>query len=52
MVFDNIMAVRRLNEEKQILVREMDQHWKFLTARAVILKELSFLLVSDHTMKS
>ncbi|XP_062864538.1 uncharacterized protein LOC134326322 [Trichomycterus rosablanca] len=52
MVFDNIMAVRRLKEEKQILVREMDQHWKFLTARADTLKELTFLLVSDQPMKN
>ncbi|KAI9534042.1 hypothetical protein NQZ68_018411 [Dissostichus eleginoides] len=42
--FDIIMAIRRLQEEKKIVVTEMDHHWKALKARADSLKELSCLL--------
>ncbi|XP_047239102.1 uncharacterized protein LOC124878915 isoform X6 [Girardinichthys multiradiatus] len=41
--FDGIMAVRRLEEEKRILVREMDHHWKSLLAYEDTLKKLSYL---------
>lgn len=45
------MAVRRLEEEKEILVREMNHHWKSLSTRTDTLKELS-CLISSETMKS
>ncbi|KAG7454835.1 hypothetical protein JOB18_034311 [Solea senegalensis] len=38
------MAVRRLEEEKNILVLEMDHHWKWLSTRAKTSQELSSLL--------
>ncbi|XP_039464910.1 uncharacterized protein LOC120438595 [Oreochromis aureus] len=41
--FDIIMAIRRLEEEKKILVREMDHHWKSLSKYDDTLKELSGL---------
>ncbi|MEQ2297896.1 hypothetical protein AMECASPLE_039480 [Ameca splendens] len=37
------MAVRRLEEEKRILVREMDHHWKSLLAYEDTPKKLSYL---------
>ena len=40
-VFVQCMAVRRLQEEKSILVREMRQHWDVLKARANVLSEVS-----------
>ncbi|KAI4829811.1 hypothetical protein KUCAC02_001476 [Chaenocephalus aceratus] len=42
--FDIIMAIRRLQEEKKMVVTEMDRHWKALKACADSLKELSCLL--------
>ncbi|XP_030596124.1 uncharacterized protein LOC115787509 isoform X2 [Archocentrus centrarchus] len=45
--FDVIMAVKRLEEEKKILVKEMDHHWKSLSAHDHTLKELYCLLSSD-----
>nr|XP_055036443.1 uncharacterized protein LOC129423929 isoform X2 [Misgurnus anguillicaudatus] len=45
--FDVIMSLKRLEEEKKILVAEMSHHWKFLSARANALKELSCLISSD-----
>ncbi|XP_039457641.1 uncharacterized protein LOC120434145 [Oreochromis aureus] len=44
--FDIIMAIRRPEEEKKILVREMDHHWKSLSKYDDTLKELSGLLSS------
>ncbi|KAF1371414.1 hypothetical protein PFLUV_G00278570, partial [Perca fluviatilis] len=32
--FDTVMAVRRLEEEKRILIAEMNKHWKSLCTRA------------------
>ena len=40
-VFVQCMAVRRLQEEKSILVREMRQHWDALKSRASVLSEFS-----------
>ncbi|XP_024659438.2 uncharacterized protein LOC112435300 isoform X3 [Maylandia zebra] len=45
--FDIIMAIRRLEEEKKILVTEMDHHWKSLSKYDDILKELSGLFSSE-----
>lgn len=45
--FDIIMAIRRLEEEKKILVREMDHHWKSLSKYDDTLKELSSLFSSE-----
>lgn len=44
--FDIVMSVRRLQEEKKILVTEMNHHWKSLSARRDSLKELSCLVTS------
>ncbi|KAJ4931160.1 hypothetical protein JOQ06_025458 [Pogonophryne albipinna] len=42
--FDLVMAVKRLEEEeKKILVPEMNHHWKVLSTRSDSLKELSCL---------
>ena len=49
--FDMVMAVRRLQEEKMILVMEMKHHWRSLSTRSDSLKELS-CLVSRATMQS
>ncbi|KAG7473601.1 hypothetical protein MATL_G00097570 [Megalops atlanticus] len=49
--FDIVMAVRRLEEEKRILIAKMDSHWKSLSTRADTLKEMSSLL-SSETLKS
>lgn len=39
--FDIVMAVRRLEEEKRILIAEMNKHWKSLFSCADILKQMS-----------
>ncbi|KAK7130685.1 hypothetical protein R3I94_015982 [Phoxinus phoxinus] len=39
--FDIVMAVRRLEEEKRILIAEMNKHWKSLCTRADTLKHMS-----------
>ena len=39
--FDLVMAGKRIQEEKMILQREMNQHWRSLGNRADSLKELS-----------
>ncbi|XP_058617795.1 uncharacterized protein LOC131531206 isoform X1 [Onychostoma macrolepis] len=39
--FDMVMAVRRLEEEKRILIAEMNKHWKSLCTRADTLKHMS-----------
>ncbi|XP_036935335.1 uncharacterized protein LOC119008777 [Acanthopagrus latus] len=49
--FDMVMAVRRLQEEKMILVMEMKHHWRSLSTRSDSLKELS-CLVSRATMQN
>lgn len=49
-VFDRVMAVRRLQEEKKILVKEIKQHWDSLKAHASVLSELS-LLQSENTLQ-
>ncbi|KAK1899177.1 Autophagy-related protein 2 [Dissostichus eleginoides] len=41
--FDLVMAVKRLEEGKKILVTEMNHHWKVLSTRSDSLKELSCL---------
>ncbi|XP_032391834.1 uncharacterized protein LOC116701895 [Etheostoma spectabile] len=41
-VFDRVMAVRRLQEEKKILVKEIKQHWDSLKSHARVLSEWSF----------
>ncbi|KAJ4921193.1 hypothetical protein JOQ06_022303 [Pogonophryne albipinna] len=38
-----VMAVKRLQEEKKILVTDMNHHWKVLSTRSDSLKELSCL---------
>jgi len=40
------MAVRRLEEEKRILIAEMNNHWKFLCTRANTLKQMSSQLTN------
>ncbi|XP_051250195.1 uncharacterized protein LOC127359916 [Dicentrarchus labrax] len=40
-VFHRVMGVRRLQEEKKILVKEMKQHWESLKAHARVLSQLS-----------
>ena len=42
--FDLVMAGKRIQEEKIILQREMNQHWRSLGNRADSLKELSCLV--------
>ncbi|XP_030278048.1 uncharacterized protein LOC115584637 [Sparus aurata] len=44
--FDLVMAVRRLEEEKRILVAEMHKHWKCLCTRADTLKLMSSQLAN------
>ncbi|XP_039633813.1 uncharacterized protein LOC120544245 [Perca fluviatilis] len=39
--FDTVMAVRRLEEEKRILIAEMNKHWKSLCTRVDTLKQMS-----------
>lgn len=39
--FDIVMAVRRLEEEKGILIAEMNKHWKSLCTHADTLKQMS-----------
>ncbi|MEQ2301719.1 hypothetical protein AMECASPLE_038942 [Ameca splendens] len=46
------MAVRRLEEEKRILVREMDHLWKSLLAYEDTLKKLSYLFSSGSFKSS
>lgn len=50
-VFDRVMGVWRLQEEKKILVKEMKQHWESLKAHARVLSELSHHQ-SEDTMQS
>ncbi|XP_070406340.1 uncharacterized protein [Nothobranchius furzeri] len=49
--FDLVMAVKRLQEEKKILMAEMNQHWKYLLHQMDSLKELSEE-VSNAALKS
>ncbi|XP_026072377.1 uncharacterized protein LOC113052205 [Carassius auratus] len=44
--FDIVMAVRRLEEEKRILIAEMNKHWKSLCSRADTLKQMSSQLAN------
>ncbi|XP_032441861.1 uncharacterized protein LOC116734515 isoform X3 [Xiphophorus hellerii] len=50
--FDGIMTVKRLEEEKRILVGEMDRHWKSLSSYEDALKELPRLLSSGKFKSS
>lgn len=45
--FDSVMAIRRLEEEKKIVVAEMAKHWKSLSTRADTLNEMSCLNTSE-----
>lgn len=45
--FDSVMAIRRLEEEKKIVVAEMAKHWKSLSTRADTLNEMSCLITSE-----
>ncbi|CAM4653045.1 unnamed protein product [Leuciscus chuanchicus] len=45
--FDVVMAIRRLEEEKKIVLSEMAKHWKSLSTRADTLKEMSCQLSSE-----
>ncbi|XP_038550884.1 uncharacterized protein LOC119902702 isoform X2 [Micropterus salmoides] len=45
--FDVVMAIRRLEEEKKIVLSEMAKHWKSLSTRADTLKEMSSQLSSE-----
>ncbi|KAJ4923046.1 hypothetical protein JOQ06_019526 [Pogonophryne albipinna] len=49
--FDIVNAIRRLQEEKKIVLIEMDHHWRALQTRGDGLKELSCLL-SSETMQN
>ncbi|KAI9522018.1 hypothetical protein NQZ68_040480 [Dissostichus eleginoides] len=49
--FDILNAIRRLQEEKKIVLIEMDHHWRALQTRGDGLKELSCLL-SSETMQN
>ncbi|XP_062384555.1 uncharacterized protein LOC134071734 [Sardina pilchardus] len=40
-VFDIVMAVRRLEEEKRILIAEMNKHWKSICTCADSLRQMS-----------
>lgn len=42
-----MMAIRRLEEEKKIVLSEMAKHWKSLSTRADTLKEMSCQLSSE-----
>ncbi|KAI7804098.1 hypothetical protein IRJ41_023842 [Triplophysa rosa] len=44
--FDMVMAVRRLEEEKRIVIAEMEKYWTSLCTRADTLKEMSSQLCS------
>lgn len=48
--FDLIMSLRRLQEEKKILITEMKNHWNSLSARGDSLQQLS-CLVSGATVQ-
>ncbi|KAK7918650.1 hypothetical protein WMY93_009934 [Mugilogobius chulae] len=48
-VFDQFMAVKRLQEEWKILVAEMAKHWKYLLARSDWLQEHSDLVHEQNT---
>ncbi|CAL8406585.1 unnamed protein product [Arctogadus glacialis] len=50
--FDLVMAGKRIQEEKMILQREMNQHWRSLGNRADSLKELSCLVSRATTEHS
>ncbi|KAJ8362982.1 hypothetical protein SKAU_G00118130 [Synaphobranchus kaupii] len=50
--FDIITAIRRLEEEKKIVVAEMDHHWKSVSTRADTLKEPSCLFSTGHSQKT
>lgn len=47
---DLIMSLRRLQEEKKILITEMKNHWNSLSARGDSLQQLS-CLVSGATVQ-
>ncbi|KAF3837862.1 hypothetical protein F7725_009630, partial [Dissostichus mawsoni] len=49
--FDIVNAIRRLQEEKKIVLIEKDHHWRALQTRGDGLKELSCLL-SSETMQN
>ena len=48
--FDLIMSLRRLQEEKKILITEMKNHWNSLSARGDSLQQL-YCLVSGATVQ-
>lgn len=39
-VFDSVMAVKRLEEEEVVLLNEMRQHWRTLSQRLLLLKNM------------
>ncbi|XP_078112281.1 uncharacterized protein LOC144521600 [Sander vitreus] len=45
--FDVVMVIRRLEEERKIVLSEMAKHWKSLSTRADTLKEMSCQLSSE-----
>ncbi|XP_065143945.1 uncharacterized protein [Paramisgurnus dabryanus] len=45
--FDVVIAIRRLEEEKKIVLSEMGKHWKSLSTRADTLKQMSCQLSSE-----
>ncbi|CAL8311067.1 unnamed protein product [Gadus morhua 'NCC'] len=45
--FDVVMAIRRLEEERKIVIAEMAKHWKSLSTRADTLKEMSCRFSSE-----
>ena len=49
--FDLVMSVRRLEEEKIIVVTEMNQHWKALCNQANSLREMSSQLSNEAASK-
>ncbi|KAJ8364843.1 hypothetical protein SKAU_G00136740 [Synaphobranchus kaupii] len=46
-VFDKVMLLQRLREEKGILVREVKQHWGYLQNATTALQELSMQVSDD-----
>ncbi|KAL2102430.1 hypothetical protein ACEWY4_001598 [Coilia grayii] len=48
--FDAAMAVKRLEEEKRIIIAEMQKHWRDLCGRGATLDQISQLTVTGETL--
>lgn len=51
-VFDNIMLLERLTEEEGILLKEMQQHWYYLTKTCRALSDQAGELADDLATQS